>query len=95
MRTKDEVIKMFRKQEGKSAEQIINWYKAELKEDVNARLKTIHDWEAAFFVNYQIDKSGFSIKARLHQCHPNTCTVHLFKRINDHEILNISIDARL
>lgn len=95
MRTKEEVIKMFRKQENKSAAQIINWYKANLSEDVNARLETIHDWEARFFVNYQIDKSGFSIRARLHQYYPNTCTVHLFKRVNDHEILNISIITRL
>ena len=95
MRTKDEVIKMFRRQANKSAEQIISWYKAELNEDVNARLETIHDWEARFFVNYQIDKSGFSIKGRLHQYHPDTCTVHLFKRVNDHEILIISINTRL
>ena len=51
MRTKEEVIKMFRKQADKSAEQIINWYNAELNEDVNARIETIHDWEARFFVN--------------------------------------------
>lgn len=51
MRTKEEAYKMFKEQEGKSADEIIKWYKDDLFSENYCHFHQFHDWHEGFLHN--------------------------------------------
>lgn len=96
MRTKEEAYKMFKEQEGKSATEIINWYKDELQGEKHTHFRIIHDWEDGYLSNLtQLNGSDFNVSDVLTPNAPNTRLVTLRKVIDDHKIIRIAMTTRL
>ena len=96
MRTLAEVKKLFEAQDGKTADELVKWYKDELQNERYSAMSIIRDWEEGFMFNLeQMNGKEFIVGEMLSKYIPNTRIVWLRRMIDSHRILRIALKTRL
>ena len=95
MRTKEEAYKMFKGQEGKSADEIIKWYKDELFSENYCHLYSIHDWQDGFQHNLkEMDGKEFQVSDYPSTIFKDCRLIVLRKLANNYLIIAITLLVR-